>query len=496
MQSVAVTLVSGMLVASLGILGEATPAVSAEPDWKAVEQALGKSGQLMPGDVYRIGMPRTDLSVTVKGVPVRAGFALGSYAAFKQIGDHAMVMGDLVLLDQEVPTVMSGLFASGLEVTAVHNHLNEMSPHVMYMHYGGHGDAVELAKALRQALSASATPLGSPPPAPVASGGPTLDAKAIEQALGRSGRDVGSGVFQVTVPRAAPVTERGVPLLPAMGVATVLNFQPTGVGTAAITGDFVLVDSEVNAVARALRQHGIDVTAIHNHALQDTPRLFYMHFWANDDLLKLAAGLKAALDQTNSQRAQGGELRLPAGAPTERLSFEQTGLEGWRSVGGQWTVEEMSGAPSGKRVLVQRALRNSFNVIVAPGGPYQDVDVSVRFRPISGREDASGGIVFRFAGGRYYVIRANALENNFRLYAYEGGRRQLASATVEPPAFGQWHTMRVVAVGDHVQGYLDGKLLIDHRDGRFRAGQVGLWTKADSITAFDDLIVQGVKIAG
>jgi hypothetical protein len=291
-----------MVGAVVGIVGAATPGLAAEPDWKAVEQALGKSGQLMPGDVYRIGMPRTDLNVTVRGVPVKAGFALGSYAAFKQVGDHAMVMGDLALLDQEIPAVVSGLLAHGLEVTAIHNHLNEMSPHVMYMHYGGRGDAVQLAQGLRQALSASATPLGGTTPTPVGSGGPTLDPKPIEQALGRSGRDVGNGVFQVTVPRAEAITEMGVALLPAMGVVTVLNFQPTSDGQTAITGDFVLVDKEVNAVARALRQHGIEVTAIHNHGLRDMPRLFYLHFWANDAPAKLAAGLKAALDQTNSQR--------------------------------------------------------------------------------------------------------------------------------------------------------------------------------------------------
>src|SRR2546427_3183450 len=270
---------------------------AADPDWKMVEQALGKSGQMQPGDVFRIGMPRTDLNVTVKGVPVKAGFALGSYAAFKQIGDHAMVMGDLVLLDQEIPAVMSGLLSGGLEVTAVHNHLNEMSPHVMYMHYTGHGDAVQMAKALRQALSASATPLGTggAPPA-AASQSPGLDTKQIEQALGRQGRDVGAGVFQVTVPRAESITEMGQPLLPAMGVVTVMNFQPTADGKAAITGDFVLLDKEVNAVARTLRQHGIDVTALHNHGLMDTPRLFYMHFWGNDDPVKLAQALKAALD--------------------------------------------------------------------------------------------------------------------------------------------------------------------------------------------------------
>src|SRR5881628_2331852 len=214
-----------------------TPAMASasDPDWKAVEQALGKSGQIQPGDVFRIGMPRTDLAVTVKGVPVKAGFALGSYAAFKQAGDEALVMGDLVLLDQEVPAVMSGLLSGGLEVTAVHNHLNEMSPHVMYMHYTGHGDAVQMAKALRQALSVSGTPLDGGPPAAAPAPGPALDTKAIEQALGRSGRDVGAGVFQVTVPRAEAITEMGQALLPAMGVVTVMNFQPTSDGKAAIT---------------------------------------------------------------------------------------------------------------------------------------------------------------------------------------------------------------------------------------------------------------------
>ena len=275
--------------------------LAADPDWKAVEQALGKPGQLQPGDVFRIGMPRTDLSVTVKGIPVKPGFALGSYSAFKQVGDHAMVMGDLVLLDEEVPAVMSGLFAGGLTVTAVHNHLNEMSPHVMYMHYEGHGDAVQLANALRQALAASRTPFG-PSAAPSAAASPVLDTKQIEQTLGRTGRDIGGGVFQITVARAETITEMGVPLLPAMGVTTALNFQATGDGRVAITGDFVLIDNEVNAVAWVLRHYDIDVTALHNHGLSDTPRLFYMHFWAADDALKLARALKEALDRTNSQK--------------------------------------------------------------------------------------------------------------------------------------------------------------------------------------------------
>lgn len=290
-----------VVVGFIVLTGTTGDALAAAPDWKAVEQALGKSGQLQAGDVFRVGMPRADLSVTVKGVPVKAGFALGSYAAFKQMGDQAMVMGDLVLLDQEVPGVMSSLFRGGLEVTAVHNHLNEVSPHVMYMHYEGHGDPIQLAKALRQALSASGTPLDGSG-APAAATGPALDTKQIEQGLGRAGRDIGGGVFQITVPRAETITEMGHQLLPAMGVTTVMNFQAAGDGRAAITGDFVLIDKEVNNVARTLLQHGIDVTALHNHGLMDMPRLFYMHFWATDDAAKLARGLKAALDQTNSQK--------------------------------------------------------------------------------------------------------------------------------------------------------------------------------------------------
>src|SRR4030095_7238343 len=204
----------------VAIVAMPAAAHAADPDWKRVEQALGKGGQLQAGDVFRVGMPRTDLNVTVKGVAVKPGFALGSYAAFKQGGDHTVVIGDLVLLDAEVPALMSGLFATGLEVTAVHNHLNEMSPHVMYMHYEGRGDAVQLAKGLHTALSASGTPLGGPAPAAAApTAQPALDAKRIEQVLGRQGRDIGGGVFQVTAPRAEVITEMGHPLLPALGGA-------------------------------------------------------------------------------------------------------------------------------------------------------------------------------------------------------------------------------------------------------------------------------------
>ncbi len=182
--------------------------------------------------------------------------------------------------------------------------------------------------------------------------------------------------------------------------------------------------------------------------------------------------------------------------PEIKFDFEMAGIEGWSVVSGEWAVEDTPGAPSGKKALVQRATKNDFNVIVAPPGPFTDVDVSMKFKPMSGREDASGGIVFRFADGKYYVVRANALEDNFRLYSYDRGRRQLASASVKVPSLGQWHTVRLVAVGDQIQAWLDGKMLLEHRDSRFKSGRVGVWTKADSVTAFDELTIRGVKTGG
>jgi hypothetical protein len=184
--------------------------------------------------------------------------------------------------------------------------------------------------------------------------------------------------------------------------------------------------------------------------------------------------------------------RRPWAAESERRFDFTRPFEGWETVTGKWAIEDVPGASQGVRALVQRATSNSFNVIIAPGGPYTAVDVAVRFKPISGDEDASGGIVFRFSEGRYYVIRANALEDNFNFYYYDRGRHQITGARVKAPALGQWHKLRITAEGDHVKGWLNDQLLIDHHDSRFTSGRVGLWTKADSITAFDDLVVSPI----
>ncbi len=278
----------------------AAPSLAAEPDWNAVGQALGKSGAVQSGGVYRVGLPRTDLKVTLDGVALKPGFALGSWLAFEPVGNEAMVMGDLVLLQDEVNPVMKKLEEGGINVSALHNHLLRAEPSPMYMHVMGHGDPMKLAQALHAALALSKTPMETPSGAstPAATAAGDLDTAALNKAMGAEGK-VNGGILQYGIPRAEKITESGMPVPPSMGSAIGINFQPTGGGKAAITGDFVLVAKEVNAVAKTLRENGIEVTAVHNHMLDDQPRLFFMHFWANDDALKLAKGLRAALDKIN-----------------------------------------------------------------------------------------------------------------------------------------------------------------------------------------------------
>ncbi|WP_010661790.1 DUF1259 domain-containing protein [Brucella anthropi] len=271
----------------------------ADPDWTAVGKALGKSGVQMPGGIYRIGLPRSDLKVTLDDVELKPGLALGSWLAFKEMGNtDAMVMGDLVLTQPEVNPVMKKLAEDGIEITALHNHLLRAEPATMYMHVLGHGDPVKLATTLHAALQMSGTPLSDAPAGGAASMTIDLDTAAVDQVLRHKGK-ISGGVYQVAIPRAEEIKDDGMDVPEAMGSAIAINFQSTGAGKAAITGDFVLVASEVNPVLRALSENGIEVTAVHNHMLDDEPRLFFMHFWANDNALKLAHGLRAALDKTN-----------------------------------------------------------------------------------------------------------------------------------------------------------------------------------------------------
>ena len=286
-------------LALVAVLTAAPGIAVAADDWQAqVGEALGKSGATAPGGIYRVGLPRTDLKVTLDGVELKPGFALGSWLAFGKMGDQGMVMGDLVLTMDEVAPLMTKLASGGIQVTALHNHLLRNQPFTMYMHVQGNGDPVKLAAVLHTALAESKTPLSTAPAAPSPPPPIDLDTAALDQTLSAKGANNG-GVYQFSIPRAEPIKDNGMDIPPPMGSANAINFQPTGGGKAAITGDFVLIAKEVNPVLRALRDHGIEVTGLHNHMLDDQPRLFFMHFWAIDDAKKLAEGLKAALAQIN-----------------------------------------------------------------------------------------------------------------------------------------------------------------------------------------------------
>ena len=272
-------------------------AYAQDTDWQKVDDAIGRKPAVVAGDVHRYGFPRTDLTVTLDGVTIKPALALGGWVAFKPMGSEVMAMGDLVLLETEIKPVMTKMIENGLDITAVHNHLLRANPATFYMHVGGHGDPVKLATAIKAALTESKTPL-APPAAAAPPPAINLDTAQLDQIVGAKGQPNG-GVYQFAVPRRDPVTQDGMTLAPVgpLGVATAIGFQPTGGGNAAITGDFVMIASEVNPVIKALGAGGIEVTALHSHMLDEQPRLFFMHFWANDDAVKLAKTLRTALDE-------------------------------------------------------------------------------------------------------------------------------------------------------------------------------------------------------
>jgi Domain of Unknown Function (DUF1259) len=274
----------------------ATPAMAAETDWTKVDTILTRTATVS-GDVHRYGLLRSDLHVSLDGVALKPAFALAGWLAFEPMGNTSIMMGDVVLTESEINPVMSKLLAEGLEVTAVHNHLLRANPPTFYMHVFGQGDPTQLARQMRVALEESRTPFDVKPPEPAPATKPDLglDTDMIDAAIGFTGRANG-GVYQFGVPRLDIINMQGMTVPGAMGTAIAINFQPTGEGKAAITGDFVALADEVNPLIKALRENGIEVTAIHYHMLGDEPRIFFIHFWANDDALKLAKGLRAALD--------------------------------------------------------------------------------------------------------------------------------------------------------------------------------------------------------
>lgn len=278
------------------VCGAAVAHAQGTPDWSVTDRALGRSGAAQPGGVHKFSFPRSDLTVKLNGTQLRPALALGSWIAFKRTSDgQSMAMGDLVLTEDEVPGVLARLQKGGVEQTAMHNHLLNETPRISYVHVMAKGDAEKIAQTLHDALAGTKTPMTPPH-----TGTPLrldLDTVAFASALGVTGKGNG-GVYQVSVPRPETIREGGEEIPPSMGVATAINIQPTTSGRAVATGDFVLLPSEVNAVIRALNDHGIKVTALHSHLLMDQPHVLFMHFWGDDDATKLAHGLKAALDAT------------------------------------------------------------------------------------------------------------------------------------------------------------------------------------------------------
>jgi len=291
-----------MLLTLLAAMAIPPLADAADIDWKKVDAALGKTAAVS-GEVHRYGIPRSDLHVTLDGVAIKPALALGGWVAFAPMHGEAMVMGDLVLLETEIKPVMTKLLNGGLDVTAVHNHILRASPATFYMHVGGHGDPEKMAAVIRSALSASNTPFDAPAttagPAPAVD----LDTAKLDEIMGVKGTASG-GVYQFAVPRREPAMESGMQVNTPLGGANAINFQPTGNGKAAITGDFLVTGNEVNPLIRALRAGDIEVTAIHSHMLDEQPRMFFIHFWANDDALKLAHNVRTALETTAIAKGQ------------------------------------------------------------------------------------------------------------------------------------------------------------------------------------------------
>jgi hypothetical protein len=292
------------LFAIVGAICASTSLASAQAiDWQKVDDALGRKAAVVAGDAHRYGFPRTDLNVTLDRVAIKPALALGGWVALKPMHGNAMVMGDLVLLEDEINPVITKLIENGIQITAVHNHLLRANPATFYLHVGGMGDPVKMATAIHTALGQSKTPLSAPAPStpPPAV---ELDTAQLEQIMGVKGQANG-GVYQFGIPRRDPITQEGAALTPPgpLGMATGIGFQPTDGGKAAITGDFVLTADEVNPVIKELRASGIEITALHSHMLDEQPRLFFMHFWANDDAIKLARGLRAALDKMANARS-------------------------------------------------------------------------------------------------------------------------------------------------------------------------------------------------
>jgi hypothetical protein len=467
-----------------------SPAQQTPAAWTQIEEIMGAKGSLQAGEVFKIVLPRTDLTVQRGRVRVAPTLGLTSWIAFKMEGQGVVAHGDLCLREAEINPVLTRLQQGGIEATALHNHLSGESPRVMFLHFWGRGEAKSLAETLRAAIELAG---GIPPPPQGLQ--EKLDQKEIEKTLGHTGK-LNAGVLQFGIPRPFPIRMHGVVLPPAMGMATAINFQPLAEG-AATTGDFVVREEELAPLLKALRHHNLEVTAIHNHMLNDEPRMVFVHFWAEGDPLELARSLRAALDS------------LGAAAPeksvhSRRWTFEDSAVGTPPSYitapHGRWVVQEILDAPAGSKALVQVAdsPRPYFNLAVVQGEKFRDLKLTVKMKTLAGRIDQGGGLVWRYQDAdNYYVARVNPLEDNFRVYRVNCGQREMLGSADAKAQGGMWHTLSITMEGNHITCELNGQKLLDVTDEAFpNAGQVGVWTKADANTAFDNLVAESLDLPG
>lgn len=474
-----------------------------------IEELVGAKGILNEKEgVFKVSVPRSDLNITVAGVKMTPPLGLTSWAAFQAVGDQTMVMGDMVMLEDQVNPVMDVVLQNGLEVTALHNHFFWDSPKVMFMHIGGMGTEEKLAAAVGKVFAQIKETSGGKGEVPHADLDPTqtsLDPKQIESVIEAKGQ-LNDGVYKVTIGRATKIEEHEVGN--TMGINTWAAFVGSD-DKAVVDGDFVMFENELQSVLKALRGAGINVVAIHNHMIGESPRTVFLHYWGVGSTRALANGLKAALDVQNKITAaeafRGALLnfdRATENGPPAGFSIALTGGGGPVI----WVIQEDSTAPSGGKVLAQTSTdetNDRFPLCVYDNLTAKDVEVSVKFKPISGKVDQAGGIVWRYTDkDNYYIVRANALEDNVVLYKVERGKRTdlkpigaglFAYGKKAQVPGGQWNTLRVSVRGSRFAVSLNGEHLFDVEDDTFAgAGKVGLWTKADSVTSFDDFEIEHV----
>lgn len=510
MKHVVSTLLTFALTASLPPGARADDDAAAKLDMHRIEEVTGAKGELDEKEgVFKVSVPRSDLSVTAMGVRFTPPMGLTSWAAFKPVADRTMVMGDMVVLEEQVSAVMDAALESGLEVTALHNHFAWETPKVMFMHIGGIGWEETLARGVGRVFKAIRETSGGKGMKPSAKIDPrktTLDPEKIEAILGTSGV-LDKGVYKVVVGRET--TMHGHAVGSAMGVNTWAAFAGSD-DEAVVDGDFAMFEDEVQTVLTRLRAANIHVVALHNHMVGEEPAVYFLHYWGIGATEKLANGLKAALDAT-----AGGRSSTRAGAsPKITIDFERSAAgelpAGFHShltgdgPKGSWKVVADETASSGRQALAQVSddgTKGRFPLCVYDGVTAKDVAVRVRLRPISGDVDQAGGIVWRYRDAdNYYVVRANALEDNVVLYKVEDGKRTdlkpigagmfAYGKKLEIPS-GEWSELRVVAIGNKHSVHFEGQHLFDVEDETFSgSGRVGLWTKADSVTRFDDIVIE------